>query len=133
MQRFLCKSQFNILLTKYFFQLGIKWLGRYNNGTWRSPEFYIDGYYWFSAAGGQERSKYGPEWAAFISICIVTSVAFCQFARKLSLIQLGDLAVLEGSPSLQLLVSTCHCYLCPEVIKELFFTGSLCFFFCGRM
>ena len=71
--------------------------------------------------------------AVFLENCIVTSVAFCQFARKLSLIQLGDLAVLEGSPSLQLLVSTCHCNLCPEVIKELFFTGSLCFFFCGRM
>ena len=47
---------------------------RYNNDTWRSPEFYIDGYYWFSAAGGQERSKYGPEWAAFISIYIQTRI-----------------------------------------------------------
>ena len=26
------------------------------------------GYYWFSAVGGQERSKYGPEWALRIYI-----------------------------------------------------------------
>ena len=68
MQRFLCKNQFNIFLTKLFFQLGIKWLGRYNSGTWRSPECYIGGYYWFLAVGGQERSGYGPEWALFIYI-----------------------------------------------------------------
>ena len=69
----------------------------------------------------------------FVDVCIVTSVAFCQFARKLSLIQLGEFAELEDSPFLQLLVSTCLCFLCPEVIKELFSTGSLCYFFCGRM
>ena len=43
-------------------------LGRDNSGTWRSPECYVGGYYWFSAVGGQERSKYGPEWASFIYI-----------------------------------------------------------------
>ena len=43
-------------------------MGRYNSGTWRSPECYIGGYYWFSAVGGQERSKYGPDLASFINI-----------------------------------------------------------------
>ena len=37
-------------------------------GTWRSSECYIGGYYWFSAVGGQERSKYGPDLASFIYI-----------------------------------------------------------------
>ena len=39
-------------------------MGRYNSGTWRSPECYIGGYYWFLAVGGQRKSKYGPEWAS---------------------------------------------------------------------
>ena len=43
-QRFLCKSQFNIFLTKLFFQFGIKRLGRCISGTWRSLECYIGGY-----------------------------------------------------------------------------------------
>ena len=50
----------------------------------------------------------------------MTFDAICQDARKLSLFQLGEFAVLEDSPSFQLLVSTCLCYLCQEVIKELF-------------
>ena len=68
-----------------------------------------------------------------LALCTVTFVAICQVARKLSLFQLGEFAVLEDSPSVKLLVPTCLCYLCPEVIKELFSTGSLCYFFCGRM
>ena len=39
----------------------------------------------------------------------------------------------RSSPSQQLLESTYHCNLCLEVIKEVFFTGSLCSFFCERM
>ena len=55
-----------------------------------------------------------------VEVCTVTFVAICQCARKLSSFQLGEFAVLEDSPSLKLLVSTCLCYLCQEVIKELF-------------
>ena len=40
----------------------------YNCSTWWSPQCYIGGYYWFSAVGGQERSKYGPDLASFINI-----------------------------------------------------------------
>ena len=83
-QRFLCKNQFNIFLTKVFFQLGIKWLGRYNSGTWRSPECYIGGYYWFLAVGGQERSKHGPEWASFIYIYIYKTFGFAALERPLN-------------------------------------------------
>ena len=32
---------------------------------------YIGGYYWFSAVGGQERSKYGPECASRIYIYVI--------------------------------------------------------------
>ena len=43
-QTFLCKNQFNILLTKSSFELALIWLGKYNSGTCWYTECYVGGY-----------------------------------------------------------------------------------------
>ena len=64
----MCRDSFVKTSLTFFDQIILpirnQMVGRYDSGTWRSHECYIGGYYWFSAVGGQEMSKYGPEWAA---------------------------------------------------------------------